>query len=207
MPRVNVRSPASRPMRQRRMRWRSCSSSNSVSVASADGAVGLALGLLDDDFEFARQLAGVDQRVRVRVGLDREARGEPARREHRVVVRVIVDRAGVEIAAARLGVARDLAGPARRRALEVHVLEHVRDADLGVGLVEVAGLHVRDDRDHRRARVAAHEQAQAVRERRAHAPIPAGAPSRAGRRGDGRVIARAGGGGGRTRPSTAAPAP
>ena len=46
-----------------------------------DGArrVELALGLLDDDLELARQLAGVDDRVAERVGLDVE-RGRRARR-------------------------------------------------------------------------------------------------------------------------------
>ena len=115
-------------MRQRRMRCASCSSSYSVSVATARRVVRLALRLLDDDLELARELVRIDHRVRVRVGLDVEPVREARRRQHRVVARVVVDRVRVEVAAARLRLLRDLADAARRRALEVHVLEHVGDA-------------------------------------------------------------------------------
>ena len=111
------------------------------------GIVGLSLRLLDDHLELTRELACIDHGVRVRVSLDLEARNQPGRRQHRVVHRVVVDRAGVEVAATRFRLLRDDANAARRRALEVHVLEHVRDADDVVGLVEVPRLHVRDDRD------------------------------------------------------------
>ena len=183
--------------------------SNSVSVASGARAVGFALGFLDDDFEFARKLAGVDQRIRIRIGLNREARGETARREHRVVVRVVVDRAGVEISAARLRIARDFADAARRRALEVHVLEHVRDADFVVRLVEIAGLHVRHDRDDRRARVAPHEQAEAVRRASCARPSPAAARCRAIRCTErrGLLICASGRQRSKIRPSNPEPAP
>ena len=75
---------------------------------------------------------------------------------------------GQVLAGGRQLVAGDLARAARGRPLEVHVLEHVGDADLRVGLVEVAGLHVGHDRDDGRARVAAHEEAQPVAERGAY---------------------------------------
>ena len=124
----------------------------------------LALGFLDDHLELARQLAGIDARVRVRIVLDLEAAHESRRREHGVVAGLVVDRAGVEIAARRLRRARDLAHAARGRALEEHVLQHVRDAEDVVRLVEVAGAHVRDDRHDGRARVAADECGEAVGE-------------------------------------------
>ena len=130
--------------------------------------VRLSLRLLDDDLELARQLVGVDDRAGVGVGLDVEALHEARRRQHRVVARVVVDRAGVEIAADGLRLLGDLADAARRRALEVHVLEHVRDADDVVGLVEVAGAHVRDDGDDRRRAVAPNQHGQSVGQPRSH---------------------------------------
>ncbi len=128
------------------------------------GIVGLSFRLLDDHLELTRELAGVDHRVRVRVGLDLQARDQPGRRQHRVVHRVVVDRAGVEIAAASLRFLGDDANAARRRPLEVHVLEHVGDADDVVGLVEVPRLHVCDDRDDGCRVVSAHENGQPVRQ-------------------------------------------
>jgi hypothetical protein len=126
--------------------------------------VELALRLLDDDLELPRQLAGVDQRVGVGVGLDVEPLDEARRRQHGVVARVVVDRVRVEIAALGLGLLRDLAHAAARRALEEHVLEHVRHADDVVRLVEVAGAHEGVDRDDRRRGVAPDEHGEAVRE-------------------------------------------
>ena len=128
------------------------------------GIVDFALRLLDDDLELSRELVGIDRRAAVCVRLDVERLDEPARRNHSVVQRVIVDRRGVQIAADRLRLPRDLSHATAWRALEVHVLEHMRDAHDIVGLVEVAGGHVRHDRRYRRARVAPHEYAQAVRQ-------------------------------------------
>ena len=114
------------------------------------GIVRFPLGFLYDDLELTGQLVRVDQRSRIGIRLDVEARGEAGRRQHRVVARVIVDRRRVEIAADGLRLLRDLADAARRCALEVHVLEHVRDADDVVGLIEVAGGHIRHDGNNRR---------------------------------------------------------
>ena len=92
---------------------------------------------------------------------------EPRRREDRVVVRVIVDRRRVQIAAGGLRRARDLPGGTGGGPLEVHMLEDVRDPDLIVGLVEIAGAHPRDDGDDGRRRVTAREDREAVGEPRA----------------------------------------
>src|SRR5262249_18513989 len=108
--------------------------------------VRLALRFLDDDLELATELAAVDQGVRVRVGLHVEAGEETGRGQHGVVDRVVVNRRRVQVTAGGLRLLRDLADTSARRALEVHVLEHVRDADDVVRLVEVAGAHIRDDR-------------------------------------------------------------
>ena len=68
----------------------------------------------------------------------------------------------IEIATVRLRLAGDLPHTTRRRALEEHVLQHVRDADHVVGFVEVPHLHVGDDGDHRCRRIATYEQRQTV---------------------------------------------
>ncbi len=127
-------------------------------------AVRLALRLLDDHLDLAGQLVRVDERVGVRVRLDGESCGKARRRQHRVVARVIVDRAGVQVTALRLGLAGDVAHAAGGRALEVHVLEHVRHAHHVVGFVEVSRGHPGDDRDHRHAVVGGDEYGQAVAE-------------------------------------------
>ena len=81
---------------------------------------------------------------------------------------MVVDRVRVEIAAGGLGLARDLPHAAGGGALEEHVLEHVGDADHVIGFVEVADLHVRDDGHHRRRRITAHEEREAVRQDLTH---------------------------------------
>ena len=88
--------------------------------------------------------------------------GEAGGGEDREVGGVIVDGAGVEIAAGALGLPGDRAHAAARGALEEHVLEDMGDAGPAIGLVEEAGLHVGDDRDHRRGVVRLHQQGEAV---------------------------------------------
>ena len=126
--------------------------------------VALAFGFLDDHVEFARQLPGVDDRACVRIELDLEALHERRRWQHGVVRGVIVDRVRVEIAAVRLRFAGDLPHATGWRPLEEHVLQHVRDADDVVGLVEIPHLHVGHDGDHRCRRIATHQQRQTVRQ-------------------------------------------
>jgi hypothetical protein len=128
------------------------------------GIVRLPLRFLDDHLELAAQLFAVDQRSRVRVCLDFEAMLKRRGREDRVVARVIVDRPGIQVAAQRLGLLRDLADAARGRALEEHVLEHVGDADHVIGFVEVARADVGDDRHDRRRRIAPHDDRESIRQ-------------------------------------------
>ena len=131
--------------------------------SNGGGVVGFALGFLDDDFHFARQLARIDHRIRVRVGLDfqpfREARG----RKNRKVSRVVVDRVRVQVSAARLRFLGDVADAALAGSFEEHVLKRVRESAFGVGLVEVARLDVRDDGDDGRRMILLNENGQAVR--------------------------------------------
>ena len=128
------------------------------------GVVRLALRLLDDDLELAGKFVAVDQRVGVGVELDVESRRRARHGEDRVIDRVIVDRSRVEVATTRLGGLGDLPDTARGRPLEVHVLEHVGDADDVVGLVEVAGLDPRDDGDDGRRRIAPEQDGEAIGE-------------------------------------------
>src|SRR5579863_187690 len=120
--------------------------------------------LLDDDLDLLRQLDGIDHRPCVRVRLNCECVAEARRGDDGVVARVIVDRVRVEIAAARFGLTRDLADATGRRALEVHVLEHVRDPHDVVGLIEVPGLDVGHDRDGACRPVPAYEESESVRQ-------------------------------------------
>ena len=151
-------------------------------VCHRRGRIELALGFLDDHLELARQLAGIDQRVPECVGLDLEPRGEAPCGQHGEVRGVIVARAGIEVAARRLGLPRDLAHPAARRPLEEHVLEHVGDPDPAVRLVEEAGLHMGDHRDGRCRRLVLREEGEPVRQHLARHPLgPAAAHSRAPR--------------------------
>ena len=126
--------------------------------------VRLPLRLLDDHLELLRELLRIDHRIRVRVALDVESAREARGGKNRVVARVIVDGAGVQISARRLGLLRDGADGTRRRPLEEHVLEHVRDADDVVALIEVAGLHEGDDRNYGRGVVAPQKHGEPVGE-------------------------------------------
>ncbi len=133
-----------------------------------DGARGveLAIGLLDDHLELARQLLRIDGGVHQRVSLDvqRPLQTRGRRRHDDVVRRHVVRRAGVHVAADPLDVAGDLARTPNGGALEVHVLQDVGDPDPLVGLVEVARPHVGHDRDDRRRRISLHQQDESVRQ-------------------------------------------
>ncbi len=111
----------------------------------------LALRLLDDHLQLALELTRVDQRTAQRRALDLHRAAQSRRGKDHVVRGMVVGSVGIEVAAGRLGLARQLARaepPARARrsgTLEVHVLQHVRDAHQLVRLVEETRL---DPRDH-----------------------------------------------------------
>ena len=109
------------------------------------GRVELAPRFLDNDAEFAAEFVGVKERIPHLVRLQRDQLARRARRGRDVVDRAIVRGVRVERAAERLGALREFTGAERGRALEEHVLEHVRDADRRVRFVEESGAHVRDD--------------------------------------------------------------
>ena len=139
------------------------------------GVVQLAPGLLDDHLQLAAELVGVDGRVHQRVALDGDRLAQVVGREHHVVGGVIVAGAGVEVAAGGLGVPGDLPRPAARRALEEHVLQHVRDPGPAVRFVEEPGLHVGHHGGHGGGAVALDQEREAVGQHlAAHAGGPGG---------------------------------
>ena len=120
-------------------------------VGHGRGRVELTLGFLEDDHDFAGQLAGIDQGMAESVGLDGDRLADGARRQDDVVDRVVVGGPGVEVTAQRFGRPRDFSHPAGRRSLEEHVLEDVGNPGDRVGFVEESGAHPRDQRSGREA--------------------------------------------------------
>ena len=96
--------------------------------------------LLHHHFLLARQLIGVERRVLQDVGQDVEGQRHVLLQHLGVIGGMVARGVGVDIAADRLDLLGDLARAAPRRALEGHVLEHVRHAvDVG-RLVARAGI-------------------------------------------------------------------
>ena len=94
------------------------------------------------------------------------ATGTPLARDIDPIDRAIERRVGVDVAAGVLDALRKLARAARRRALEKHVLEHVREPGAEVPiLVNAARFHPDLHAGHRRAVILLHDDAQAVRKR------------------------------------------
>ena len=108
----------------------------------------LALRLLDDDFQLARQLVTVDQGVLQGIGLDVDRGGESRGGQRDQVAGVIVAGGRIEIASRRLGLPGNHPDATARSAFEKHVFEHVRYAHPTVGFVEETRLHVGDHRCH-----------------------------------------------------------
>ena len=131
--------------------------------------------LLDDDVLLARNLLGIERRLRQDVGQHVEPERHVGFQDARIIGRHLDAGAGVEVAAHRLDLLGDLARGAARRALEGHVLEEMRDAVL-VGVrsgcrndpdAERSGLQMRH-------RVGDHDQdpGRRVSHRYAHAAAP-----------------------------------
>ena len=129
------------------------------------GRVHFAAPFLQDRLDLALQLVGVEQGMHQGIGFDLEPLSEIFGRQDDVIVRRIVVRAGVELAAEGLDLGRDLVGPGPVGcSFEEHVLDDVRDADFPVFFVEVAGAHPEVDGRDRRRMVLAHEHGQAIRQ-------------------------------------------
>ncbi len=96
------------------------------------------------------------------VGLEPEAEGELARREHLEVVRAIFARRAVERAAVARHELEVLAARHVLRALEHHVLEQVREAGAAADLVAAADVVDDVHGDGRRRVVDEHHDAQAI---------------------------------------------
>ena len=103
--------------------------------------------LLDDDFLLELQLGLVETRVDADVGEHLDGRNRARRGEDHVVVREIERGPSVHVSAERFDVSVDEALRARRRSLEEHVLEIVRQPELSRGLVPSPCTHPELDSD------------------------------------------------------------
>ena len=86
------------------------------------------LDLFDDNFLFALDVFRAERRVHHDVGEDVDGEREVFVEDFDVVARVFLGGEGVELAADRVDRLRDVFRRPRRRALEEHVLDEVRDA-------------------------------------------------------------------------------
>ena len=138
-----------------------------LGVAARHRHVLRALPLLHHDLELARELGRVERGVAERVGEDVEAGREVSPGEHEMVDGVVGGGERVDVAARRLDLGGDLSDAACGRALEEHVLVHVRDAGFRILLVGGADLHPRLQRDDRREMIFTNDDMETVREREA----------------------------------------
>ena len=122
----------------------------------------LATCLLDDHAQFATEFVGVEGCIAHLIRLKCHQPGRMAHRHRGVVHGAVVRRVGVEGAAERLGALRQFARTERRRTLEEHVLEDVRDPHELVGLVEESGANVADERRGWRGPASLHQQRHAI---------------------------------------------
>ncbi len=93
------------------------------------------LDLFEHDLFFALNVHFLKRRVHDDVRQDVDGKGQMLIEHLDVVTRVLLGRKRVELAANRVDRLCDVFGTARRRALEQHVLDKVRDAALSIGLV------------------------------------------------------------------------
>ena len=121
--------------------------------------------LLDDHALLALDLLGLELRVAQHVDEDVQRDLPRLARAADVVARVLLAREGVELAADRVHLGRDVArGRAAFRPLEHHVLGEVGDPVRLPGLVAGAGRDHDEARDRLRVRQRRRQDAQAVRE-------------------------------------------
>ena len=97
--------------------------------------------LLEDDFLFLLENVCIERRVHRDVGQHFEAGHQTLRRQRDVVIGVVPRGAGVHTAADALDVTLDKSTRPRRRAPKQHVLEVVRETQLGRRLVARSSAH------------------------------------------------------------------
>ena len=129
------------------------------------GRIHLAAPFLQHRLHLPLQLVGVEQRVHQRVRFYFESLAEVLGGQDHVVIGRVVVGAGVQLAAERLDLGGDLIGARPVGGpLEEHVLDDVRDPDLAILLVEVAGAHPEVDGHDGRGVILSHEHGQSVRQ-------------------------------------------
>ena len=108
------------------------------------------LDLFEDDFLLTLDVHLVKRRAQHDIRQDVDGQWKMFVEHFDVVARVLLRRKRVELPANRIDGLRDVLGGARRRALEQHVLDEVRDAAFFVGLVAGAALqpHTQADGPH-----------------------------------------------------------
>jgi hypothetical protein len=158
----------------------------------ARGIVAALPDLLEHDLALARELLGIDARRGQRVA-ERVDRGvEVIRAEDRVIHGVIERGPRVDLAAAALDRADQLAHAVVGRALEQHVLEQVRDPGLARRLIRRTDADPRLHRRHRRRVLGCDMQGEAVLEAVSddvvHGGVGRGARQDTEQRGGGRII-------------------
>ncbi len=122
--------------------------------------------LAPDDLLLLHVFLGRQRGVHHRVGEQFERDRHALRRDIDPIDGAIEGRVGVDVAAGVLDALGKVARAARRRALEKHVLENVREpgAEMAV-LVNAARLHPHLHAGHGRAVIFLHDDAEAVRQR------------------------------------------
>ncbi len=104
------------------------------------GVVLVHLDLFEDDALLALDLLGGEGGVKDKVGEDVEGRGDVLVQNLDVETDVLFAGKGIEVAADGVDLAGDLTGGARGCSFEDHVLDEMRDAVDGDGLVARAGV-------------------------------------------------------------------
>ena len=133
--------------------------------------LGAGAALLDDDLALGVDLLGIEQQVLHAIGLEVDDEIDLVAGDVDEVRRDVLRGERVVLAAVLLDEPRELLGSARRRALEHHVLEEVRDAGRAALLVARADAIPHLERHDRAAVVLEQQDAQPVVERGGHDPV------------------------------------
>ena len=130
--------------------------------------------LFEHDLLLEVELGLVENRVDADVGEHLDRRNGARFRKHGVVEGVVERGAGVNPSADALDVPVDEASRAGGRSLEEHVLEVVRQAQLGGGLVAAAGAYPQLNRDDLAGAELLNDHPDAVRQNVAHRSLRGG---------------------------------
>jgi hypothetical protein len=117
----------------------------------AAGNILTALNFFKHNLLLFAQLVGVEGGVLNRIGHDGETGIQVSARQGNVVDRMIKRGKGVDIAPRAFDLLGDFPDATCHRALKEHVFVHMRDASLGIPLVDAPDLYPHIQGDHRSA--------------------------------------------------------